>query len=109
MVVDHGLPGFAILGAAQKQTAVRSEVVVHFQRDFEIPKWLVGNYNAAIARNILAAHDGAVFDDPPSARLIFTGAAVTGLAADVPTRERLAVEDGNESVRVGRLCGWFCP
>ena len=38
VVIDHCLPRLAILGAAQKQTAVRPEVVVHLQRHLEVQR-----------------------------------------------------------------------
>src|SRR5262245_14562869 len=98
MVVDHRLPSFAVLRAAQKQTAVRSEVVVHLEPDLKIAELFVGNDDAAVAWNILAADNRALVHNPLAAGLIPTRAAVASLAADVPTLKRFAVEDGNKPV-----------
>ena len=74
VIVDHVLIGLALFVAAQKQPAVGHEVVVHFQHDFEVAVGLVGDDDAAVAGDVLAADDRAVFDDPPPAALVLARA-----------------------------------
>src|SRR5437773_3133434 len=93
MVINHRLPGFAVLGAAEKQAAVRAEIVIHFERDLEIAVRFVGNDDSAITGKVLAAHDRAVLHDPLAARSVFAGAAMSSLGADVPAVQRCPVED----------------
>lgn len=101
VVVDHRLVRLTAFGAPQEQAAVRAEVVLHLEDDFEVPVLLVGQDDPAVARLVLGAGDGAVFDDPAPAR------AVARLAADVPALQRPAVENALEAVGrgfgVGRL------
>ena len=52
VVVDHRLVGRPLLGTSQKQAAVRAEIVVHLDHDLEISKLLIGDENAAVARDI---------------------------------------------------------
>lgn len=101
VIVDHGLVGGAVLGAAQEEAAVGAEVVVHLEDDFVVAVFLVGEEDAAVAGNVLAADDGAVLDDPAAAGLVFAGAAVAGLGAGVPAGKGFAVEDGDEAIRGG--------
>ena len=74
-----------------------AEIVVHFQRDFVIAVLFVGQQNAAVAGDVLAADDRAVFDDPSPARFVLAGSAMAGLSVGVPTFERLAVEEWLEA------------
>ena len=53
VIIDHGLPGFAVLGAPQKEAAVGSEIVIHFQSHFEIAELFIGNDDAAVAGDVL--------------------------------------------------------
>ena len=48
VVIDHRLPRLPVLGAAQKQPAVRPEIVVHFQRHLEVAISLVRDDESAI-------------------------------------------------------------
>lgn len=101
MIIDHGLPGFAVLGAAQEQAAIRPEIVVHLEDDFEVTKLFVGNDDTAVGWDVLAADDGALFDHPFSAGFILAGAAMAGFAADMPSFEGFAIEDRGKSIGCG--------
>jgi hypothetical protein len=98
VVVDHGLVGLAVLGAAKKKAAVWSEVVAHLEHDLEIAEVLVGDDEAAVLGDVLTADDGAVLDAPVAAGLVLACAAVAALGRDVPAFERLAVEKGDVTV-----------
>lgn len=100
VVVDHRLVGRPILGTAQKKPAVRAKIVIRFENDLEVPELFVGDENAAIARDILTAGNGAVFDHPSAARLMIARAAMAGFRAGVPAVEGLAVEDRDEPILV---------
>jgi len=100
VVVDHRLVSRAILGTAQKQAAVRAEIVVHLQDNLEVSKFFIGDKNAAVARDILAAGNSTVFNYPSAAGLMLAGAAVAGFGAGVPTIQCVAVKDGNEPILV---------
>lgn len=93
MVVDHGLVGAAVFGAAQEEAAVRAEVVPHLEGDLEVAERLVGEDDAAVAGDVLAAHDGAVLHHPAAGRLVLAGGRVARLRARVPAGEGLAVEE----------------
>jgi len=93
MIINHGLPRFAVLGAAQKQAAVGPEVVVHFQSHFEIAELLIGDDNAAVAGNILGTEHDTVLDHPATAGLMFARAAVAGFGADMPAAEGATIEN----------------
>jgi len=101
VVIDHGLPRLALLGAAQEQTAVRAEVVFHLQLHLEVRILLVRNDDAAVARSILGTDNRAILDHPFPAGFMVARAAVPRLRADMPARERGAVEDGDETGFVG--------
>lgn len=100
VVVDHRLVGRPILGTMQKQATVRAEIVVHLQDDLEVSKLFIGDENATVARDILAAGNSAVFDHPSAARLMFADAAMAGFRAGVPAVQGLAVEDRDEPILV---------
>jgi len=100
VVVDHGLVGRPILRAAQKQTAVRAEIVVHLEDDLKVSKLFIRDENAAVARDILAAGNRAVFDYPSAAGLVFAGTAMAGFGAGVQAVQGLAVEDRDEPILV---------
>ena len=97
VIVDHVLIGLPLLVAAQEQPAVGHEVVVHLDDDLEVAIGLVGEDDAAVVGNILAADERAVFDHPAAAGLVAAGTAVARLGADVPAVEVLAVEDRDEA------------
>ena len=46
--------------AAQEKAAIGAEVVVHFESNFEVGEFLVGDDDAAVAGDVLAADEGAV-------------------------------------------------
>ena len=100
VVVDHRLVGRPVLGTAQKQAAVRAEIVVRLQDNLEVSELFIGDENAAVARNILAAGNRAVFDHPSAARLMFAGTTMAGFGAGVPAIQSLAVKDGDEPIIV---------
>src|SRR5262249_27693871 len=86
---------------AHEQPAVGAEVVAHLQGHLEVlVVLLLGDYDAAVARHVLAADDALLLgiDDPLAARLVLALAAVAGLGADLPALERLAVEDRHEAL-----------
>lgn len=97
VVVDHGLPGLAVLGGAEEESTVGAEVVVHFEGDFEVGEGGVAQDEAAVAGDVLAAGDGAVFDDPAAAAGVFARAGVAAGGTDVPTLEGLAVEEADKT------------
>ena len=98
MEIDESLVTLAVLGAAKEESAIRAVVVIHLQRDLELGILRVRQDDAAIARDVLRASERAIHHFPVAARLIFAGAAVAGLCADMPAFQRLAVEDGFEPV-----------
>ena len=61
------------LVGAEEQAAVGTEVVVHLQHDLEIAERFVGEEDAAVAGDVLAAGDGAVLDDPSATGLVAAG------------------------------------
>ena len=97
VVVNHGLVGGAVLGAAQEQAAVRAEVIVHFEHDLVIAELFIGDQDAAVAWNVLAAGNSPIHDDPFAPGLMAAGGAVASLGASVPAVQGLAVEDGNKT------------
>ena len=101
VVIDHGLPCFAIFGAAEEEAAIGAEIVVHFEGNFEVSVLFISEDDAAVAGDVLGADDGAVLDGPFAAGLVFAGAAVAGFCADVPAFEGGAIEDGSEAVSFG--------
>src|SRR5262249_919208 len=87
--------------AAQEQPTIGAEIVPHLQDDLEIAVvLLLGNHDAPVARNVLAADDGAVLDRPAAARLVLARATMPALGANLPALERLAVEDGHVALLV---------
>ena len=76
VIIDQVLIGLPFVVAAEEKAAVGPEIVVHFDDDFEVAVLGVGDHDAAVAGNVLAAGDRAVFDDPASARLVAALAAV---------------------------------
>src|SRR5262249_37755721 len=87
--------------AAQEQATVGAEVVLHLQGDLEVAILLVGDEDAAVTGNVLAADDGTLLDDPAPAGLVLALAAVPALGADVPALETFAVENRDETLLVG--------
>src|SRR5262249_4767562 len=98
VIIDHRLIGLPLFIAAQEQAAVGAEVVFHFQDDLEVAVFVIGDDDAAVAGDVLAAVDGAVLDEPFAAGLVLARPAMTSLCADVPALERLAVENGDVAV-----------
>lgn len=108
MIINHGLPGFPVLGAPEKESAIRPEIVVHLEGDLKIAKLLVRDDDAAVSWDILATRNCPVFHDPSTTGLVLTCGAMPSLAADMPALEGFAVENGGKAVlfrRPGRLGG----
>jgi hypothetical protein len=96
VIVDHSLISCAILRATEKQAAVGPEIVVHLQHHLEVAVLLLRDDDAAVAGDVLAADDSAVFDDPLAAGLVLAGGGVAGLGGNGPALEGFAVEDAGE-------------
>jgi len=64
MIIDGRLPRSAVLGAAQKKPAVGPKSFFISNTTSKSPKLLIGNYDAAIAWNILRSDHDTVFDNP---------------------------------------------
>src|SRR5262249_12907862 len=97
VIVNHGLVRLPLLSAAQEQTAVGPEVVLHLQGHLEVAIRGIGDEKTAVAEDVLAADDGPVLDDPLAARLVLAGGAVARLGAGVPSLGRFPVEDRDEA------------
>src|SRR5262249_6964252 len=105
---DHRLVRLPLIVAAEEQPAVRTEVVVHLQHHLEVAVLLLGNEDAAVARNVLASDDYAFFDHPSTARFVLARPAVPGLGARLPALQRLAVEVRPDPLVFARI-GFFLP
>ena len=87
VIVDHGLPRLAVLRAAQEQSAVRAEIIVHLDGHLEVAELLIGQHQSPVAGNILTSNNSAVFHHPPAAAGIFAGGGVAAFRADMPALE----------------------
>src|SRR5438067_11211763 len=92
------LPGFAVLGAPQKEAAVGPEIVVHFESHFEIAELFIGNDDAAVAGDVLRPDHGPALNDPSASGLMFAGAAMAAFGADVPAAKCSSIKDRIKAV-----------
>ena len=93
VVIDHVLVGLTSFIASQEQATVGTIIVLHFDDYFEIAELSISENDSAVAGNVLATNDRALFQSPATTTRMHAGAAMASLSTDVPALERLAVEN----------------
>lgn len=100
VIIDHRLIAAAILGRPQKQSAIGSEIIFHFQPHFKVSIFFIGKNDSSVPRNILTPLDRSILDHPLSTTFFSTCCTVTTFSRDMPAFEIFPTKNCFKSVGI---------
>lgn len=92
VVVDQALVGPAILGATQKEAAVRAEVIVHLQDHLEVRELLLRQDQSAISWRVLGTDEDRAINPPMTRGRMAADLAVRATCRGLPSFQRSSIE-----------------
>ena len=95
MIINHGLITFAIFSAAKKKSTIRAEIIFHFDRNFKVTIFFIGDNNAAITWNILASNDCSINNLPFPPCLIFAWPTVPCFRTYMPALHSFSIKNAD--------------
>ena len=77
----------------KEKSTIRAKIIFHFDRNFKVTIFFIGDNDAAITWNILASNDCAINNLPFAAWFILTRSAVPGFRTYMPTLHGFSIKN----------------